>query len=208
MLKRYSSQLLYFSVAIVFFLTFATVYGVYGEGFPMARSLSFAKNDVKTTKPTIKPDTLIKKEIRYLCGDKVSTKIPTTSQLIGLDFKNFAVKYPPEQGWNIDDSIKNTLTVVRVEQRVCPYHQDFRHLGLADGYLAIYEGPLGYNQKILLREDITQSSLPPEMQADLNMAMDYNNQSSDIQGRLKTAFEFETESQLNSVLENFDELRE
>lgn len=204
MLKRYGNQLLYFCVAFVFFLVFATVYGLSSKGRPMYKSLSIAGE----TKPTIKANTIIRKEIRYMCNDKVSTKIPTTSDIIGLDFSKLVEKYPPEEGWRVDDSVKNNLILVHDENRVCPYHQDFRHLGIGEGYMVVYEGPLGYNQKVLQRDDIKLISLPPEMQVELNLATDYNNQSADIQGRLKLAYEFETEAQINSVLENFDEYKQ
>lgn len=208
MFKKYSDQLLYFSVAIVFFLTFATVYGVYGKGWPMAKPLSFDKSEQDVVKPSIRPDTVIKKEIRYMCGDKVATKIPTTSDFIGSDFRSLVKKYPPEQGWSIDDTIKNTLILARTEPTICPYHRDFRHLGVSDGYLVVYEGPMGFNTKILQREEISLSSLPPEMQSDLNLAMAYDIQPADVQGKLKNTYEFETEAKLNTVLENFDEFRE
>ena len=208
MFKKYSDQLLYFSVTIVFFLTFATVYGVYGKGWPMAKNLSFNNSEQKIVKPSIKPDTVIKKELRYVCGDKVATTIPTTSDLVGSDFRSIVKRYPPEQGWSVDDTVKNTIILARTEPTICPYHKDFRHLGVSDGYLVVYEGPMGFNTKILQREEISLSSLPPDMQSDLNLIMAYDAQPADVQGKLKIAYEFETEAKLNTVLENFDEFRE
>lgn len=207
MSKNNKGYLLYMGVAIVFLLSFVTAYGVFGKGATLYKPL-VAEGEAKTVKPTITAETIIKKEIRYLCGDLVSTKVPTTSDLIGLEFVSLVEKYPPEQGWVIDDSVKDTLILVSLEKNVCPYHQDFRHLGISDGYLAVYEGPLGYNQKVLQREDILVTQLPFEVQVDLNIAMDYADQSPDFQGRLKAMYEFETEGQLNSVLENFDEYKE
>lgn len=207
MFKNNRGHLIYLGAVVIFMLSFATAYGVFGKGLTLYKPLA-AKGEVKTVKPTVTAETVIKKEIRYVCGDRVSTRIPTTSDLIGQEFTSLVQKFPPEQGWAIDDSVKNTLLLVRSEKQVCPYHQDFRHLGISDGNLAVYEGTLGYNQKVLLREDIAVSELPLELLTDLNTAMDYNNQSPDIQGRLKAMYEFETESQLNSVLENFDEFKE
>jgi hypothetical protein len=207
MFKNNKGYLVYLGVVVIFLLSLATVYGMFGRGLTFYKPL-VAKGEVKTVKPTVKAETVIKKEIRYLCGDRVSTRIPTTSDLIGLEFTSLVRKYPPERGWAIDDSVKNTLVLVRSEKQVCPYHQDFRHLGISDGNLAVYEGTLGYDQKVLLREDIAVSELPFELQTDLRTSMDYNNQSPDTQGRLKAMYEFETEGQLNSVLENFDEFKE
>lgn len=208
MFKRYGNNLLYFSIAIIFFLTFATMYGIYGKGWPMYKLRTTVQEGTAGVKPVIRADTVIRKEIRYLCGDRVSTKIPTTSDLVGLEFAGLVRKYPPAEGWTIDDTEKNTLILVRVEKQVCPYHRDFRHLGLSNGFLAVYEGPLGYDQKVLQREEITVESLPPEMQADLSMAMNYDNQPPDTQGKLKSMYEFESEAQLNAALENFDEFKE
>jgi len=207
MSKKYGNHLIYLSVVTVFLLSFAAFYGIYGDQRPLFKPETFVQGAAKGVKPTIRPDTVIRKEIRYLCGDRVSTRIPTTSDLVGLDFASLVSKYPPEAGWSIDDTVKNTLVLARMEQRVCPYHQDFRHLGIHDGFLAVYEGPLGHDYKVLQREDINVSSLPPEIQEDLKMAMDYNNQIPDTQGRLKLLYEFETDAQLNSVLENFDEFK-
>jgi len=208
MSKKYSGQIIFFGAAIIFILGCAALYGIYGNGWPMYKPLSAAEGAAGIAKPVIKKDTVIRKEIRYLCGDKVSTPIPTTTALIGLGFTSLVKKYPPEAGWNIDDTVNNTLILARLEKRVCPYHQDFRHLGISDGFLAVYEGPLGYNQKVLQREDVDINNLPMEMQTDLGMVMDYDNQTPDVQGTLKTSYEFETEALLNSVLENFDEFKE
>lgn len=208
MYKRDRSQLLYFSVVIIFFLTFVAVYGLGGNKWLVSKSLNFNRNEAGIVKPAIKANTVITKEIRYVCGDKVSTSVPTTSDLVGTDFAGMSKKYPPEQGWSIDDTKDNKLTIVRTDQKLCPVHQEFRHLGVSEGYLAIYEGPLGYNQKVLQREEIVFTTLPPEMQSDLTLAMNYSGQPSDTQAKLKASYEFASEVELNSALENFDEFRE
>ncbi len=207
-MKRYGNHLIYLSVATVFLLSFAVLYGVYGNGRPGFKPETVAQGEAKASKPTIKPDTVIRKEIRYMCGDRVRTRMPTTSDLVGLDFASIVAQFPPEEGWSIDDTVKNTLVLARLEHRVCPYHQDFRHLGISNGFLAVFEGPLGYDYKVLQEEDIEVTGLPPDILEDLNMAMDYSNQTQDTQGRLKQLYEFETEAQLNSVLENFDEFKQ
>lgn len=207
-MKKYANQLLYFSIAIIFFLTFATVYGVLGKDGINFKNVSFTRGNIVGVKPTIKKDTVIIKEIRYICGDKVRTKIPTTSRFIGMDFSSLAKIFTPAQGWNIDDSVKNNLVIARVDNNLCPYHKGFRHLGIDQGFLAIFEGPLGYNNTVLQRENITLSSLPEELQKDLRAVMEYNQQPPDIQGKLKSTYEFDSEAQLNTAMENFDEYKE
>ncbi|PKM80960.1 MAG: hypothetical protein CVU89_11485 [Firmicutes bacterium HGW-Firmicutes-14] len=198
-------RFIYAVFAAVIFLGSVAIYSVYGGKGPMYKPRTTAGEVDKTIKPTIREDTVIFEEIRYICGDKVKTRIPTTSDLIGLGFSELVGKYPPEAGWSIDDGVENTLVLARLEERVCMYHQDFRHLGISDGFLAVYEGPMGFNQKVLQRDNVNISNLPPEMQEELNMVMDYDNQAPDTQAKLKYSFEFETEAQLNQVLENFDE---
>lgn len=207
MFKKKGNRPVYLGIAVVFLMSFATLYGILDQKAPMYKLGAAAPGAVESVKPTVRADTAIVKEIRYLCGDRVTTTLPTTSDLVGLEFSEVIQKYPPEQGWSIDDTVKNTLILVRLEERVCMYHQDFRHLGISDGYLAVYEGPLGFNQKVLQQENILTSSLPQEMQEELWKAMGYHDQAPDIQGRLKTTYEFETEEDLAPVLENFDEYK-
>lgn len=205
---RFKNHYLYAGMVIIFFLSFATAYGIYGQAW-LPRFTHSPQPAVKEEfiKPTVKADTRISKEIRYVCGDRVTTTIPTVSEFVGLDYQGVAKKFPAGEGWLIDDTVAGVLTVYRDEQSICPYHRDFRHLGIADGYLAVYEGPLGFNQKVLQREDIKVSALPPEMQQLLQAAMDYRGQPVDIQGQLKQGMEFETEEKLNTMLENFDEFK-
>ena len=202
------NRFVYLGIVIVFILCFATAYSVYSSNGPMYKPDTVSSGMTEGVKPTIGKDTIIYEEIRYSCGDTVTTKIPTTSELVGMEFIHLVGEYPPEEGWSIDDTRKNTLVLARVEDRVCLYHRDFRHLGISDGFLAIYEGPIDCNDKVLMRENIQVDSLPPELQNELAMVMEFTNQTQDNQGRLKLLYEFETEEKLNMALENFDEFKE
>lgn len=204
MFRLKNHQYLYAGMAIIFFLSFATAYGIYGWNWLEGQQPAAKKYE----KPTVKADTRITKEIRYACGDRVTTTMPTISDYVGLDYQGVAKKFPVQEGWAIDDTVPNVLTIYREDPTICPYHRDFRHLGIADGYLAVYEGPLGYNYKVLQREDISVSALPPEMQQMLQAAMEYRGQPMDTQGQLKQAMEFETEEKIGNALENFDEFKQ
>lgn len=208
MFRFRNHQYIYVGMAVVFFLSFATAYGIYGRNWSPGLMSSQQPAAKKYENPTVRTDTRINKEIRYACGDRVTTTIPTVSDFVGLDYQGVAKRFPVEEGWAIDDTVSNILTVYRLDPSICPYHRDFRHVGIADGYLAVYEGPLGYNYKVLQRENIPVSSLPPEMQQTLQAAMDYRNQPVDTQGQLKQGLEFETEEKLNTMLENFDEYKQ
>ena len=208
MFRRKDSKVMYVGIAIIFLMCFASAYGIYSKNGTMYRPGTTASGNAKEVRPAIGKDTLIFEEIRYTCGDTATTRIPTTSDLIGMDFAALVSEYPSEEGWSIDDTKENTLILARIEDRVCLYHRDYRHLGISDGFLAVYEGPLGCNHKILLRENIEVENLPPELQNELVMATDYENQTQDTQGLLKSLYEFETEEKLNSALENFDEFQQ
>ncbi|ADG82042.1 hypothetical protein Tfer_0135 [Thermincola ferriacetica] len=196
------------ALGILFVLSFTACYAFFDGWLPgIYTSESAAKKPVER-KPRIKADTRIAKALVFACNDKVYTTIPTTSKYIGMDFEALAKEFPPEEGWEIDDSVPNELIITRHENKVCPYHREFRHLGIDEGFLAIYEGPLGYNDKVLQRENVAVYLLPPEIQEDLNMAMNYNQQDPDTQARLKSQLEFEDENKLSAVLENFDEYKE
>ncbi len=199
---------IYLGIVVIFLVCFASAYGLYSKNGPIYKPGTTAAGNAKEIRPAIGKDTLIYEEIRYACGDRATTKIPTTSDLIGMEFAALVREYPPEEGWSIDDTRENTLILARVEDRVCLYHRDYRHLGISDGYLAVYEGPLGCNHKVLLRENVQVENLPPELQNELAMATDYENQTQDTQGLLKSLYEFENEEKLNMALENFDEFKQ
>ncbi len=208
MFRRKDSKVMYVGIAIIFLMCFASAYGIYSKKGTMYRPGTTASGNPKEVRPAIGKDTLIFEEIRYTCGDTATTRIPTTSDLIGMEFAALVSEYPSEEGWSIDDTKENTLILARIEDRVCLYHRDYRHLGISDGFLAVYEGPLGCNHKVLLRENIEVENLPPELQNELVMANDYENQTQDTQGLLKSLYEFETEEKLNMALENFDEFQQ
>ncbi|MGB9847320.1 MAG: BofC C-terminal domain-containing protein, partial [Desulfotomaculales bacterium] len=88
----------------------------------------------------------------------------------------------------------------------CPEHKNFRHLGISEGFLAVFEGPLGNNQKLLrVEKNIPVSSLSPDFQTRLEQAMDFGRQLPEIQVQLRRELEFNGESALNAGLENIDE---
>ncbi|WP_418792241.1 hypothetical protein [Phosphitispora sp. TUW77] len=197
---------IYVGIAVIVLMCFASAYSIYSKnGY---RPGTTASKNTGEVRPAIGKDTMIFEEIRYACGDKVTSRIPTTSDLIGMEFAELVSEYPSEEGWSIDDTKENTLILARAEQRVCLYHRDYRHLGTSDGFLAVYEGPLGCNYKVLLREDIMVENLPPELQNELAMTTDYDNQTQDTQGLLKSLYEYDTEEELNMALENFDEFKQ
>ncbi len=193
-------------VIITFVLCLAVSLGIFLKILPGGGDNSVS-DSVHGVQPKISENTKIKKVVMFACNDKVTTAIPTTSKYIGMDYDALLREYPQSSGWIIDDSVLNEVILTKYENKVCPYHREYRHLGISDGYLAVFEGPLGYNNKVLQRDSINVAALPSQIQESLKKAMDYPAQTGDLQAELKRQFEFENEDKLNLIMENFDEFK-
>jgi hypothetical protein len=68
-------------------------------------------------------------------------------------------RFSKEDGWEIDDSIPNNIKLIKTERQICPLHKSYRHLGVKDGNLVVYEGPLGFNNLIMQQEKIKLVSM-------------------------------------------------
>ena len=90
-------------------------------------------------------------------------------------------------------------------EEFCPVHRKFRHIGIYHGLVAVYEGPLGYNDKILCVENIMVESLHPDYRIKLEQAMDLPKQSDITAEGLRAELEFASDETLHAVLENMDE---
>lgn len=148
----------------------------------------------------------VQEEREYLCGDvQVVFLGRAPADMVGLDRAALERRYPASRGWSVET--QGSLLVLK--QRVndfCPEHRNYRHLGTARGALAVYEGPLGCNQKLLRVEDkMPLSALPPDFQVKLEQAMDFNRQDVETQAVLRSELEFADEQALNAMLDNLDE---
>jgi hypothetical protein len=157
----------------------------------------------------VKPYTTIKKANEYTCGDvEVYYRGPAPSELIGLDHSRLLMKFPEQAGWKIEDQ-GDEIVITRKVDGLCGMHKEYRHLGLYNGRLAVYQGPLGYDG-ILLRveESIKVEALPEPLLGQLRKAADFNRLNQSEQLELKNAIEFPEETTMNNVLENLDEYNE
>lgn len=154
--------------------------------------------------------TNVREEHEYICGDvQVVFQGRASKELIGLDMAALSKKYAEKDGWALDATGMNSLVLRRHVKDFCSEHRGYRHLGVYQGYLSIYQGPLGYDNKLIrVEESIPLSSLPSGQQVKLQQVMDYNGQAPETQAQLKAEFEFIDEASLNAVLENFDEMDE
>lgn len=151
-------------------------------------------------------DTILDKEKEYLCGDleKISEE-PVPGELLNMDKKVLMEKFPGSEGWTVNFTNPGLLSLTLKTDEFCPTHRRFRHIGLYHGLVAVYEGPLGINDKLLRVENIMVESLEPDFRIKLEQSMDLENQSHFAAQKLREELEFSAEETLNAALDNMDE---
>lgn len=150
--------------------------------------------------------TAVQEEREYLCGDiQVIFLGNAPRELVGLDRAELEKRYPQGQGWTIQEQGRTLILHQRLEE-FCPEHQNYRHLGLYEGQLAVYQGPLGHNEKLLrVEKNLPVSSLSSDLQLKLHQATEFDRQDAQIQAILRRELEFPSEQAVNALLENLDE---
>ncbi|MFA4884991.1 MAG: hypothetical protein WC601_04320 [Desulfotomaculaceae bacterium] len=156
--------------------------------------------------PRVSLETILIKDKEYLCGDleKISEEI-APEELLHLDRKALAERFPASEGWVVNFSNPGFLTLTMKSDEFCPLHRNCRHIGLYQGLVAVYEGPLGFNGKLLRSENIPVESLNPDFRIMLEQAMDVNKLSHTTAESLRQELEFNTDESLNAALDNLDE---
>ncbi|MEG6522191.1 hypothetical protein [Desulfotomaculum sp. 1211_IL3151] len=153
------------------------------------------------------PETMIREENIFLCGDVEEVARKKVKSLPVNDEKGLNDLYGA-QGFNLNYG-SNEIVAQRKVDEFCGYHRNFRHLGIHDDKVAIYQGPMGYNQKLLrLEEKMPVQTLSAEYQVKLQQVMDFFQMTPETQAMLRYEFEFQNEDALNAILENLDELQE
>ncbi|MCL6638891.1 MAG: hypothetical protein K6T80_04310 [Firmicutes bacterium] len=144
---------------------------------------------------------------QYLCGDLEELyRGPVPRELEGLSRDELVLRYPPADGWRISAGGPRVLQVTRMVDDFCPVHAGYRHLGICHGMLAIYQGPLGCNEKLLRVETgLPLERLSADMQLNLRQAMEFGALAGEARQRLRGELEFSGEDALNAALENLDE---
>lgn len=173
---------------------------------PAGKSLlSLSSPEGVTNQTAIQNDNFIREEYEYFCGDVYIVYLGRPSDdLAGITFNKLRDKYPAEDGWSVE-KVEKTVILRKKCNEFCPEHKTYRHLGTAEGRLAIYQGPLGCNKKLLKTENVTVENLPVQIQEKLEQAMDFEKQAADVQDQLRKELEFSSESSLQAGLENLDE---
>ncbi|MFZ5631380.1 MAG: hypothetical protein ACOY40_00895 [Bacillota bacterium] len=191
-------------------LTIAVALGVFlGTGLmagPMARPVFsvFGQDGVKG----ISPGAILREENCYLCGDvELVYQGPAPADMLGRDLKALGGKYPEKDGWTVE--IKNEKLVVlrKNVNGFCGEHSLYRHLGIYRDRLAVYQGPLGFDQRLLRVEGKKKvGNLPPALREKLQKAAEYHRLTAQEKSALRSELEFIDETALNSALENLDEI--
>jgi hypothetical protein len=160
--------------------------------------------------PLIKPGTIVRIETQYACGD-VMTEFqgPANNELRGLTEKQVKELYSPEAGWEINRLSGGIIELSRSVEDLCDRHKEYRHLGIYQNMLAVYEGPLGYNESLLrVERNISMDSLPSEYRVKLEQAMDFDKQAASAKLELRRQFEFPNEQLMNTALDSIDEMKQ
>ena len=152
-------------------------------------------------------DMVIREERVYICGDVQEVARRTAGSLNIKTEQELNNQYAAK-GYSVV-RLKNDFLAQTKVNDFCNYHNSFRHLGIQNNKLAIFQGPLGYNQKLIsVEENIDTNTLQPTLQVKLQQAMDFFQMNPETQAKLRYELEFSNEDGLNAALENLDELQE
>lgn len=157
----------------------------------------------------IQPGCIVRLEKEYACGDVLAEfQGPAPEGLVGLTKQQVQQKYPPSNGWHMQKISAGMIVLTQKVDRLCERHRQYRHLGVYDGMVAVYEGPLGYNKSLLrVEKSLPLDKLPPSMKVKLRQVMDYERQTDATKRSLREQFEFPNEQAFNAALDSLDELR-
>ncbi|SHJ96969.1 hypothetical protein [Desulforamulus aeronauticus] len=152
-------------------------------------------------------DVVIREERVYICGDVQEVARRTVGSLNIKTEQELSNQYAAK-GYSVV-KLKNDFLAQTKVNDFCNYHNSFRHFGIQNNKLAIFQGPLGYNQKLIcIEENIDINTLQPTFQVKLQQAMDFFQMNPETQAKLRYELEFSSEDGLNAALENLDELQE
>ncbi len=155
----------------------------------------------------VAPGAIIREENSFICGDtELVYQAPASADIIGKGLKGIYAKYPQEQGWNVEIKNDNMVVITKSIDSFCGQHSLYRHLGIYKDRLAIYQGPLGFEQRVMRVEDNKKvENLPSTLREKLYKSKNYKQLPPEEQKNLRSELEFSNEATLNSFLENLDE---
>ncbi|MFZ5646824.1 MAG: hypothetical protein ACOY30_04290 [Bacillota bacterium] len=156
----------------------------------------------------VAPGAVLKKENSYLCGDvELVFQGQAPGSILGKNLRDLRGKYPESEGWSVDLDNEKLVVLRKKMEGFCSQHSHYRHLGVHNGRLAVYQGPLGFDQKLLrVEENKKINLLPQSMREKLQKAGEFDRLPPEEKSALRGELEFIDEVSLNSALENLDEL--
>ncbi|AVX21518.1 hypothetical protein SAMN02745885_02443 [Carboxydocella sporoproducens DSM 16521] len=172
---------------------------------------------VPATKPTPAPilepkkvtdQTQIRQEKIFLCGEKEQTVTGPWPAIKGLTEDRIKKQFSAQEGWEVEFPASTLLILRKRVDDFCPVHREYRHLGVEQGFLAIYHGPLGGGGLLLQREAIPVEQLPAELRSRLYKVKQWQQLTEAEKEDLRRVLEFKNDGALNSFLDNLDEYRE
>lgn len=191
-------------LVITFFMGFGLIWSASLLLYP-ERKLSIASSTPQLFNHKVTSETIVIKDREYLCGDieKISEEA-APEEIQGLDKLALSGKYQRE-GWSINFTDPNYLTLTCKPDQFCSIHQSYRHLGAHEGLLAVYEGPLGASGRLLRVENIALEALNPDFRVKLEQAANLRNLDHQTVEKLREDLEFSNDEALCAALDNLDE---
>ncbi|MCL4441004.1 MAG: hypothetical protein M1609_10600 [Firmicutes bacterium] len=155
----------------------------------------------------VAPGAVLREENSYLCGDvELIFQGPAPGDMMGKNAGQIRQRYPEKEGWSLGVEGGKLVILRKSVDGFCGEHSRYRHLGVHRDRLAVYQGPLGFDQRLLrVEENKRLDQLPQPLQEKLIRAGEYKSLSPEERDSLRSDLEFADENFLNSVLENLDE---
>lgn len=199
---------LFTAAAVTLFVAMAVFLGAGYFAGPLAKPLFpvFGQN----TPGVVSPGAILKEENCYLCGDvELIYQAPAPADILGRDLKSLRAKYPEKDGWSVEMNSDRLVVLRKNIDGFCGQHSLYRHLGIHRERLAVYQGPLGFNQRLLRVEEKKKvEDLPRSLREKLLKAREFDRLSAEERSVLRSDLEFAEETALNSAMENLDEVPE
>ena len=158
---------------------------------------SQSKNDetLQSTKPyeaqQVSQSTDIVYGIYYLSCNHLIKGTPDAS-IIGQNIDSLVKKYPPEDGWVVDNLNPKHILIYKKQTGLCPNDIGKRHLGIQGEYVAVYRGPVGINAGIERVTEIKVQQLPQEFREKVKLGL----------------LDFANENELMEALDTIDEFQQ
>lgn len=190
--------LLSFSVALIVFVSAGFLSGAVWRVLPVFGDQA----------GVVSPGAVLKKENYFLCGDvELIFQGLAPGGILGKNLKELRGKYPESAGWSVEMKDDKMVVLRKKVDDFCGQHSLYRHLGIHNDRLAVYQGPLGFNHRLLrVEENKKLDQLPGDLREKLQKAREYDRLSPDERSALRYDLEFFDETALNSSLENLDEV--